>query len=103
MIRFLKKYTGGCAYFPISSFSEAQRERMLKKTGFKRVSFYAAIPSYRELEAIIPVDTEKEIKNYYRNYGLNGLRGIKKLIPQLILKLGVMRYFVPSFLILAEK
>ena len=76
---------------------------ILKEAGFKSASFYATMPSYRELDVIVPLDDERHIGYYYRNYGLRGLGGIKKMVPEAILGLGVMRHFVPSYLILAEK
>jgi len=77
--------------------------KILEKVGFKKLSFYAAMPSYRELEVLIPLDDARHIRYYYENYGLRDVRGIKKLIPEAIAKLNMMKHFVPSFLIFAEK
>lgn len=85
------------------TYSYFEYKNMLKKIGFKKHSFYAAIPSYREIDAVIPLDGERQIREYYRDYCLSNLKGAERLILQMILNLGVMRYLVPSFLILAEK
>ena len=85
------------------TYSYVEHKRILKKLGFDSVIFYAAMPSYRELAAIVPIDDGRYLKFYYEYYGLKGSRGPKRLIPQFILKLNLMKHFVSSFLILAEK
>ena len=77
--------------------------KLFSEAGFEKLSFHAALPSYRELEVIIPLDENSYAKYYYENFGLKDIRGIRRIIPELIVKLGLMKYFVPSFLITAEK
>ena len=78
-------------------------KKLLTKAGFGKLSFYAALPSYRELEVILPLNEEKYAKYYYENFSLKDTSGIRRIIPELIIKLNLMKYFVPSFLITAEK
>lgn len=85
------------------TYSYLEHKRTLKELGFNSVSFYTAMPSYREPEVIVPIDDNKYIKFYYENYGLRGLKALKRSIPQFILRVNLMKHFVPSFLILAEK
>lgn len=85
------------------TYSYKGYEKILKGTGFGNLSFYAALPSYRELEVIIPLDKDRSIEYYYEKYALKDVSGLRRLIPRIILKLNVMKHFVPSFLITAEK
>ncbi|MFH1593988.1 MAG: class I SAM-dependent methyltransferase [Candidatus Omnitrophota bacterium] len=78
-------------------------KKILKRVGFKSSSFYAASPSYRELDVIIPLDSDRQIKYYYGHYGLRGARGIKRLIPLALTRFNLMKHFVPSYLITVEK
>lgn len=77
--------------------------KILRKAGFSKTTFYAAMPSYRELDVLIPLDEDRFIRYYYENYGLKDVTGIKRLVPEVIVKMNLMKYFVPSFLIFAEK
>jgi SAM-dependent methyltransferase len=77
--------------------------RILKKAGFGSADFYAVMPSYREPEVIIPLASSRLIRYFYQNYALKKLKGLKRLIPEAILRLNLMKYFVPSFFVLAGK
>ncbi len=78
-------------------------KKLLKKSNFKKFDFYASSPSYREPEVILPLNNPRYIRYFYENFGLRDLKGIKKFIPWILIKLNLMKYLVHSYLIVAEK
>lgn len=85
------------------TYSYGGYKKLLTMAGFEKLTFYAALPSYRELEVIIPLKENRYAKYYYENIGLRDITGIRRFIPEAIIKLNLMKYFVPSFIITAEK
>lgn len=85
------------------TYSYFEHKKIFNSLGFRETSFFAAMPSYRDPSIIVPINNSAAINFYFNNYRSNKLRGIKRIIADLLVKLNLMRYFVPSFLILAEK
>jgi SAM-dependent methyltransferase len=82
-------------------YSRAGYRKLLSRAGFTRFEFYLAIPSYNHPRFLIPLKGNG-FSYYARNFTVHS-SGVRKLLHLFLVKLGVMKYFEYSFVILAGK
>jgi SAM-dependent methyltransferase len=83
-------------------YSSAGYRKLLSRAGFTRCEFYLAIPSYNHPRFLVPL-AGNGFSYYSRNFNHVHARGIRRLLHALLLRLGVLKYFEYSFVILAWK
>lgn len=85
------------------TYSYNQHKRNLSKIGFKNIEFYAVFPSYRDPQMIIPLENESALNYYWEYIKFPEISKNNERIMRILLKLGLGKDIVPSFLILAKK
>lgn len=87
-------------------YSKFGYQKMLQKTGFKEISFFLPLPSYRNFEVIIPMH-ERKIAKYCFTHMWNMKRLLfLKMITRFLKFMPIgffLDYFAPDYSILAKK
>ncbi len=87
-------------------------KELLRKAGFKKISFYTPVPGYLNFKYIVSLDAFNVFKYWVSNvlypqflFSPYLLRRIIKIMARTLefLPLGFLRYFVPDLSIVAEK
>ena len=84
------------------TYSFSGYNKMLKEAGFKRIDFYYAWPDYRDPKYIFA----QEDRNIFRYYLENFIKTASKFeyfFFKWAYKLGIEKYFVSNFIIIARK
>ncbi len=75
-------------------------KKLLHSVGFKDVQVYGVMPSYVEPDTIVE---EHSLNNYFADCFHKGKMTIKKLVKCMVLHLGLSKFFVHSFILVARK
>jgi SAM-dependent methyltransferase len=83
-------------------YSSRGYRKLLHKTGFTRLEFYLALPSYNHPRFLIPM--EGNIFSYHIRSCNSGHRNrLREIVYNILLNLRLLKYFEYSFVILARK
>ncbi len=83
-------------------YSSHGYRKLLKRTGFRSIEVYLALPSYNHPRFLIPMDSR--IFSYYsRTFNPDRRGRLRNLAHGILLKLGILAHFEYSFAILARK
>jgi hypothetical protein len=91
-------------------YSSRGYRKLLKKAGFTRLEFYVAAPSYNHPRFFIPLEgnvfshyvrASGGVRNDWHRYGSR--KRFRKMMHDLLLNLGLLKYLEYSFVILAKK
>lgn len=80
-------------------------QKLLLRAGFKKWRFFAPLPGYTIPFTIIDLQDYQPLKFYFENQMIKDSLVKRFFFPagRLFLKFGMLKYFVPDFLILAQK
>jgi len=88
------------------TYSEWGYRRLLRKSGFSDLSFYAAEPGYNKPTSLVPVQSHALSAHILRMMSepkLGARRRWPRLTKLYLSRLGLLRPFVPEFVIIATK
>jgi len=83
-------------------YSSGGYRRLLQKVGFSDVAVYLALPSYNHPRYLIPLGG-RIFAYYVRNFNIQPSSPIRRILQQILLKLGLLKYLEYSFAIMARK
>lgn len=82
--------------------SYSKYKGILRDMGFTNLTFYAALNSYRDCQGIVPLRAPHFLR-YYFDHIWSRIQKWKLILWEICLTVGIGKYFIPSFLILATK
>lgn len=80
--------------------------KLLKRTGYKEVEIYNVLPDYNAPTYIIPVQSNglyDYVVNQFVGTQTGFLNSIGRVICRALLKLDMVKYFLPAYIIIARK
>lgn len=90
--------------FRVYTYSMPALNKILKNVGFKKIEFLTAFKTYREPDYIFSLENPRLLKYFLKHYMNNQSRNpLKRFIKNFLINSGLYKYFVHSFLVLAQK
>lgn len=85
------------------TYSAAGLRRLLRRSGFEVRELFACCDSYRDPQAVIPLDQPRMIDFYFREFRLGNVPRWKRWLFRSVLACGLGPAVVPSFIALASR
>ena len=79
-------------------------KRLLSETGFNHITIYSPVPHYLHFNYIIPIDGKPIFQYRLEQMATDELsRKLKRWAISILLRLGILKYFMTNFSIIAHK